>query len=79
MERKKIIHKLRAHKINERFLILYVLAAAGTYIYIDLFFSYIKEFVHSDLERTRPSVCDLLSCDCDIYQLDVIKLYPKCD
>ena len=62
MDRDKIIFKLEAKKINEHFLILDVLASAGTYI---------KEFVHSDLMRTEPSIKSLLDCDVDILQLDV--------
>ena len=32
---------------------------------------YIKEFVHGDLGRTRPSLGSLLQSDADILQLDV--------
>ena len=62
MDRDKIIFKLEAKKINEHFLILDVLASAGTYI---------KEFVHSDLGRTNPSIKSILNSNCDILQLDV--------
>lgn len=48
--------------------ILYILASAGTYI---------KEFVHGDLERTIPNVGTLLNSEADIIQLDVFKLYEK--
>ena len=34
--------------------------------------TYVKEFVHGDLGRTRPSVRDLLGCAADIVQLDVV-------
>jgi len=70
MIRWKMIHKLKATLINEHFMTLYVLAAAGTYI---------KEFVHGDLERTVPNLGQMLKTDCDILQLDVIKLYEKLD
>ena len=43
-------------------MILDVISSAGTYI---------KEFVHSDLMRTEPSIKSLLNCDVDILQLDV--------
>ena len=33
--------------------------------------SYIKEFVHGDFGRTKPSLGDILKADCDILQLDV--------
>ena len=62
MDRDKIIFKLEVKKINEHFLILDVLASAGTYI---------KEFVHSDLGRTNPSIKSILNSNCDILQLDV--------
>ena len=62
MDRKKMIYELKAEKINEHFMILDVISSAGTYI---------KEFVHSDLMRTEPSIKSLLDCDVDILQLDV--------
>ena len=62
MDRKKMIYELKAEKINEHFMILDVISSAGTYI---------KEFVHSDLMRTEPSIKSLLGCDVDILQLDV--------
>ena len=62
MDRKKIIYELKAEKVNEHFMILDVISSAGTYI---------KEFVHSDLMRTEPSIKSLLGCDVDILQLDV--------
>jgi len=33
---------------------------------------YVKEFVHGDLGRTKPSITSLLECECDILQLDVL-------
>ena len=62
MDRKKIIYEMKAEKVSEHFMILDVVSSAGTYI---------KEFVHSDLMRTEPSVKSLLNCDVDILQLDV--------
>ena len=62
MDRKKLIYRMKAEKISEHFMILDVIASAGTYI---------KEFVHSDLMRTDPSVKTILDCDVDILQLDV--------
>lgn len=62
MDRKKVIHGLKASLINDHFIVLDVISSAGTYI---------KEFVHSDLGRTVPSLVSLLDCDCDIIQLDV--------
>ena len=62
MDRKKIIYELKAEKVNKHFMILDVISSAGTYI---------KEFVHSDLMRTEPSIKSLLDCDVDILELDV--------
>eukprot|EP01017_Pseudomicrothorax_dubius_P020612 TRINITY_DN2241_c0_g6_i2.p1 TRINITY_DN2241_c0_g6~~TRINITY_DN2241_c0_g6_i2.p1 ORF type:complete len:236 (-),score=50.19 TRINITY_DN2241_c0_g6_i2:102-809(-) len=70
MIREKIIHRLRAVQLNEQFLIVAVLSSAGTYI---------KEFVHGDLERTVPNLGTLLHAETDILQLDVLKLYEKVD
>ena len=41
---------------------LHLRTSAGTYV---------KEFVHGDLGRTRPSVGSLLGCEADILWLDV--------
>ena len=64
-DREKIIHKMECEKINDHFLILDILASAGTYI---------KEFIHSDLGRTEPNLKSLLKSKCDILQLDVKEL-----
>lgn len=47
-----------------------MLASAGTYI---------KEFVHGDLERTLPNLGTIIENETDILQLDVLKLYEKLD
>jgi tRNA pseudouridine synthase 10 len=65
LDRNKTIFKIDAERINETFLIVSVLASAGTYI---------KEFIHSDLGRTSPSLVEMLKCDCDILQLDVLDI-----
>ncbi|CAL8091587.1 unnamed protein product [Orchesella dallaii] len=33
--------------------------------------TYVKEFVHGDMGRTKPSVAEILECDADIVSLDV--------
>lgn len=63
-----MIFKLKAIFINKKHFVLYVLASAGTYI---------KEFVHGDLERTLPNVGTIIGVQADIFQLDVMKLYEK--
>ena len=47
---------------KSHFFILDLVTQAGTYI---------KEFVHGDLGRTKPNLGDLLGCETDIIQLDV--------
>ena len=50
---------------SARWALLEIVASAGTYI---------KEFAHGDLGRTRPSLASLLGCAVDILQLDVVGL-----
>lgn len=52
LSRAKIIHSLRTSWLSEHFFILDLVTSAGTYV---------KEFVHGDLGRTTPSLCDLLT------------------
>ena len=33
--------------------------------------TYVKELVHGDFDRTRPSLSTILECDTDILALDV--------
>ena len=47
LTRDKMVFKMKAQYINDHFFILHLLASAGTYI---------KEFVHGDLDRTYPNV-----------------------
>jgi tRNA U54 and U55 pseudouridine synthase Pus10 len=62
MVRDKTIHSLKLHLVSRHSAVLEVWASAGTYI---------KEFVHGDLERTTPNVGSLLGKEVDILQLDV--------
>lgn len=64
MNRKKTIHKMAGQFINDHYAILDLTTQAGTYI---------KEFVHSDLGRTKPSFCEFIKQDqADILLLDVM-------
>jgi len=47
MVRDKLVHKVNVVPVNNSYGLVYVLASAGTYI---------KEFVHGDLERTLPNL-----------------------
>ncbi|XP_066598990.1 tRNA pseudouridine synthase Pus10 isoform X2 [Prorops nasuta] len=60
-EIKSLFHDKDAVCIPNYF-ILDVKVQAGTYV---------KEFVHGDFGRTKPSVCDLLNAEVDIVALDV--------
>ena len=68
MNRDKFVYRCRLQKINAFTGLLVLLASAGTYI---------KEFVHGDLNRTTPNLGILMDCKCDIIQLDVLDLYPE--
>ena len=59
---KQIISLKEIEKINEHFIVIEIIASAGTYI---------KEFINGDLGRTYPNLGSLLNCECDILQLDV--------
>eukprot|EP01103_Thecamoeba_quadrilineata_P010447 TRINITY_DN225_c0_g1_i1.p1 TRINITY_DN225_c0_g1~~TRINITY_DN225_c0_g1_i1.p1 ORF type:complete len:277 (-),score=56.57 TRINITY_DN225_c0_g1_i1:27-857(-) len=63
--RQRTVHKLRATPINDKYFFLDCLTQAGTYI---------KEFVHGDLGRTRPSIGTLLQCEADLAYLDVMMI-----
>lgn len=65
-ELKKLLET--ADESENRFFILDLKTQAGTYV---------KEFVHGDFGRTRPSLCDLLKTDIDIVALDVTGINLK--
>ncbi|KAL0209471.1 hypothetical protein RCL1_008309 [Eukaryota sp. TZLM3-RCL] len=52
-------------RLNDYWFVLDLVTDAGTYV---------KEFVHSDLGRTKPSLCSLLAVSCEIAQLDVVDI-----
>ena len=54
MVRDKEIYRVEAVKVKKNYMILHILASAGTYI---------KEFVHGDLSRTIPNVGTLIGSD----------------
>jgi tRNA pseudouridine synthase 10 len=68
--RPRSIYALRATRIAPRFALLDLTTQAGTYV---------KEFVHGDFGRTVPSLGDMLNCEADILQLDVLGVRPKQD
>lgn len=60
--RNKTIHQLSASRIDDCHFTLCMSTQAGTYI---------KEFVHGDFLRTKPSLGTLLETETDILELDV--------
>ena len=61
--RERLVHSMHCEVVDGHRFKLYLCSQAGTYI---------KEFVHSDFGRTRPSLCELLSGrEVDILSLDV--------
>ena len=77
MVRRKVVHAARTDWLAPHFFLLHLVTSAGTYV---------KEFVHGDLGRTRPSVGELLGAggggggggsarvSADILSLDVTDL-----
>jgi tRNA pseudouridine(54/55) synthase len=63
--RSRSVFDLRLDRINDHFHVLRLGTSAGTYV---------KEFVHSDCGRTRPSLEALLHTSVDILQLDVLEI-----
>jgi len=68
MIRPKIIYSMKAEALENHFLTLQLQTEAGTYI---------KEFIHGDLGRTKPNLGDLLDCYADIMALDVLEVDLK--
>lgn len=62
--RERSVYSMKAMptKQNKNLFKLFVKTQAGTYV---------KEFVHGDLGRTRPSVQEILGVEADIVSLDV--------
>lgn len=66
--RKRVVKKIRAKLLSENSFELIVRCEAGLYV---------KELVSGDKGRTRPSVAEVLNCNCEPRELDVIKIYTK--
>ncbi|WAR18749.1 PUS10-like protein [Mya arenaria] len=60
--RDKLIHSMSATRVDDTHFSVDLSTQAGTYI---------KEFVHGDLGRTRPNLSIILGIDVDILDLDV--------
>ncbi|KAF2880018.1 hypothetical protein ILUMI_26139 [Ignelater luminosus] len=71
--RDKKIEEMKAHLIpgKDNMFILHVVTGAGTYI---------KEFIHGDFGRTKPSIGTIIDDEVDIIALDVVAVnldWPK--
>ena len=62
MMREKEVHRMLMKLVSPCSAVVEIWASAGTYI---------KEFVHGDLNRTRPNLGEILDKEVDILQLDV--------
>jgi len=68
LTRERTIYSTKCTAISETLFYLDLITQAGTYV---------KEFVHSDLGRTKPSLAmlfDFKDYECDILLLDVMKV-----
>lgn len=65
-ELKELLHTTT--ESTDAFFVLDVKTQAGTYV---------KEFVHGDFGRTKPSLCDFLNAEVDIVALDVTSINLK--
>jgi tRNA pseudouridine synthase 10 len=63
--RRKLVYKVEARKISEREVEFYIEAQGGFYV---------KEFIHGDEGRTRPSIAELLGAKVMSIQLDVVSV-----
>jgi len=66
MLRKRTVYKISSQAMEGGKLKLHILAEAGTYI---------KEFIHSDDGRTKPSVSSTLNCRAACDSLDVVAIH----
>lgn len=64
--RKRVVKKIKAKLLSKNSFELIVRCEAGLYV---------KELVSGDNGRTRPSVSEILNCNCKPTELDVIKIY----
>ena len=66
MLRKRTVYRISAQAMGSGKLKLHILAEAGTYI---------KEFIHSDVGRTKPSISSTLGCSAACDSLDVVAIH----
>jgi len=66
--RRRKVFKIKTKMINKKSFILIVKCEAGLYV---------KELVTGDGGRTKPSVSEILNCECKPKNLDVTKIFIK--
>lgn len=66
LDRAKYIYNIKTIKLNAHYFVMSMVTSAGTYV---------KEFIHGDLNRTIPNIASILQCPTDILQLDVTWLF----
>ncbi len=67
-ERVRKVVKAEVHALNERTAEIQIRTEAGTYV---------KELVHGDNGRTRPSLAELLETEADVLELDVLEIHDE--
>ncbi|UCE80425.1 MAG: tRNA pseudouridine(54/55) synthase Pus10 [Methanobacteriota archaeon] len=68
LERTRTVHRMEIESIEAREVVFVVEAESGTYI---------KELMHGDDGRTRPSVAEIVGVACEVTELDVIHIEDK--
>jgi len=63
--RRKVVYELKAKILDPRTLELTITCQGGLYV---------KELIHGDRGRTRPSVAEILGTDAEVLELDVINV-----
>jgi tRNA pseudouridine synthase 10 len=66
--RKRRIYKIKVKKIDRNKFEIFVTCDAGLYV---------REVVTGDENRTNPSVSSILGCNCNVIELDVLKIHTK--
>jgi len=66
--RKRKVYKLKARLVGRKHIELEITTDPGLYV---------KELVTGDDGRTKPSVAEVLGCECEVKELDVIAIHKK--
>ncbi len=66
--RKKVVYDVKARKINEKIVEFVITCQGGLYV---------KEFIHGDQGRTKPSISEYLGSDIEKIELEIINIEEK--